>query len=399
MYTDKKSMLATLINPVKRFCFVAVLCVSASSFAHGHTAENKVAKPSPGIPLYHEQQIRLLKNEASVLPKFTPADTTISACGSSIVLHSSSIPGFSNPSWNDGSTGTSLTVTQSGTYWWQETGTNIVTNGNFSAGNTGFTSAYTFMTTASPCPGCCCGALSSEGTYSVGTNAHTLHTNFTAFGDHTSGSGKMLIVNGASATNVQVWGQNITVVPNTDYVFSTWVTSVNPASPAILQFSINGTPLGSTINLSSTLADGVWQYFTTTWNSGSNSGTVPIALVNQNTAANGNDFAVDDIVFAPVYRQNVIVNFNPIPVLTLTGPAAACGLYDLTQTITGYDPATYTYIFTDSSGNIISSPQAITQSGVYTVIEQNKVTGCQSLPKQITITINPYPAKPSIAAL
>jgi hypothetical protein len=327
-----------------------------------------------------------------------PADTTVNACGTSVVLHSSTITGYSSPTWSDGSTGTSFTATSSGTYWWQLTGTNIVTNGDFSSGNTGFTSSYSYKTATSPCPGCCCGALSNEGTYGVDTNPNNLHTSFTAFGDHTSGTGKMLIVNGASVANVTVWKENITITANTNYVFSVWATSATPAAPAILQFSINGGTLG-TISLSSTLADGTWQYFTTTWNSGSASGSVPIALVNQNTAASGNDFAVDDIVFAPVYRQNVIVNLNPIPVLSLTGPHSACVVYDITQTINGYDATTYTYTYKDSSGNVVANPAAITQSGTYTITETNKTTGCVSLPQTTTVTISPNPTKPSIIPL
>lgn len=334
----------------------------------------------------------------------TTSTDTVNVCGTSTTLTTSTIAGFSNPIWNNGTTGTSMTVNSSGDYWWQVTGTNIVTNGDFSAPTTnsttrGFTSSYTYRSTSYNCAGCCCGVLSAEGTYTITTDPHIIHTNFSSFGDHTSGTGNMLIVNGASTANVTVWTQNITVLPNTDYVFSAWATSVHPANPAQLQFSINGTPLGTTINPSSTT--GNWQYFTTIWNSGSTSGTLPIALVNQNIIANGNDFAIDDIVFAPVYRKNIHVVLNPIPVLALTGPHSACGSYDLSQTIVGYDPATYTYVFKDGSGNIITPANSpvITQSGTYTITEQNKATGCTSAPVQTTITISPNPSKPGISSL
>jgi hypothetical protein len=330
-----------------------------------------------------------------------PTDT-VTVCGTSTTLNTTTVPGYANPTWNDGSTGTSLTVNSSGDYWWQVTGTNIVVNGNFSAANPntaanrGFTSSYTYIkNNSSPCGSCCCGILSIEGTYTITTNPRNVHTNFTSMVDHTNGSGNMLVVNGASVANTTVWTQNITVTANTDYVFSTWVASVNPQNPAQLQFSINGSPLGSTINASA--VDGVWQYYTTTWNSGSNNGTFPIALVNQNIATNGNDFAVDDIVFAPVYRKNIHVVLNPIPVLALTGPHAACGSYDLTQTIVGYDTGIYNYFFKDSNGNTVTPP--VSQSGTYTITEQNKTTGCTSLPVQTTVTIKPNPPKPGISSL
>jgi hypothetical protein len=330
-------------------------------------------------------------------------DTTVVACGTSLVLNTVPVAGYNNPIWSTGATGNSITVTAPGDYSWYTTGATIVTNGDFSASistptSRGFTSDYTYLDTSSPSGGCC-GILSGEGAYVVGKNPHTYHTNFDSFGDHTTGTGRMLIVNGASVPNVTVWAQNITVMPNTDYIFSVWATSVNPVSPAILSFSINGTQQIGTVSLSSAVSDGTWQYFTTVWNSGTTSGTVPIALVNQNTAANGNDFAVDDIVFAPIVKQNIHVSFNPLPILALNGPHETCGTYDLTQAIVGYDPTNYIYFFKDSSGNIVTSPQAITHSGVYTITEQSKLTGCTSLPQQTTITIDPNPAKPNITSL
>jgi hypothetical protein len=366
------------------------------------------------ILIFGVVELSFAKKYGAIAPiSSTPTqDTTITACGTSTTLNTSTVTGYSNPSWNNGSTGTSLVVTSSGDYWWQVIGSNIVNNGTFEAPTTttttrGFTSSYIFkdaVNAASPnntCSGCCCGLLSVEGTYGINTNPRNLHSNFSVFGDHTSGTGNMLVVNGAATANVTVWTQNITVTPNTNYVFSAWATSVYATNPAILQFSINGSPLGGTINISSSLANGVWQYFTTTWNSGSLSGAVPIALVNQNTATNGNDFAVDDIVFAPVFRQNMHVTLNPIPVLTLTSPHEVCGSYDLTKAIVGYDTGTYNYFFKNSSGTTITAANAtaITQSGTYTITEQNKTTGCQSLAKQTTITIDPNPQKPGITSL
>ncbi len=326
----------------------------------------------------------------------SPATQNVSNCGTSAVLTASGIPsGYSSLIWNNGTTNSSLTVNASGSYWWQVTGPNIVTNGDFSSGNTGFTSQYTYRAVGDRLGNGCCGVLSAEGTYAVNTNPNNVHTNFGSFGDHTSGSGQMLIVNGASVANTVVWKQSITVVANTDYVFSVWVTSANATNPAQLQFSINNTPLGTTIVPSTTV--GSWQYFTTTWNSGSTSGSIPIALVNQNIVTNGNDFAIDDIVFAPVYRQNINVTLNPIPVLSLTATSNSCGVYDLTKSIVGYDATTYTYVYKDAGGNVVSNPTAVVQSGVYTITETNNTTGCTSLPKQTTVTIQPNPQKPGIS--
>jgi hypothetical protein len=355
----------------------------------------KVIQPKTELPPHNPLISGLIKKytAALLLPANTPPDITMNVCGTSATLTPVFPPtGYNNNTliWNDGSTQPTLNVTSSGTYWWQVTGPSVVNNGDFTAGITGFTSNYTNVTTTTPNGT----QLVPEAAYAVGTNPKSYHSSFYTYGDHTNGSGNMLIVNGASgaaAANVPVWSENITVAANTNYVFSVWVRSASLTSPAILQFSINGTPLGGTITPTSTAATSAWQFFTATWNSGAVSGNVPISLVNQNIAANGNDFAIDDIVFAPVYRQNIIVNLNPIPVLSVIGQICGVPTYDLTQTIVGYAPNTYTYTFKDGGGNILSGNQITSAPiGTYTITATN-AAGCTSNPQNTTVNINPVP--------
>lgn len=162
---------------------------------------------------------------------------------------------------------------------------NAIVNGDFNSGNTGFTSSYAYT----PPPN------TSEGQYWVSTNAQTWNGGMAPCGDHTSGNGNMLLVNGATTANVSIWCQTVPVEPNTDYAFSTWLGSLTAGNPAQLQFSINGNLLGSVFTASNTTC--VWQQFYTTWNSGINT-SANICIVNQNTIASANDFAIDDISFA-----------------------------------------------------------------------------------------------------
>ena len=110
-------------------------------------------------------------------------------------------------------------------------GEDKVSNGDFNQGNSGFTSAYTYVSD-----------LWSEGTYYIGSSANTYHTGFHGHGH--GGSGNFMIVNGASVPGVNVWSQEIEVTPYKYYAFSTWVVSLNRNSPAKLQFSINGNQIG-----------------------------------------------------------------------------------------------------------------------------------------------------------
>ena len=165
---------------------------------------------------------------------------------------------------------------------------NLVANGDFSSGNVGFTSGYTYCNTMN--------CLYPEGYYGIGTDANYFHNAFTG-NDHTSGTGNFLVVNGAGAINTIIWNQNIVVKPNVNYNFSIWVASMDVSSPAALQFEINGVALGSIFNAPTTLNN--WQNFFITWNSGpSNSAT--ITILNQNTTLGGNDFGIDDISFQEV---------------------------------------------------------------------------------------------------
>lgn len=161
---------------------------------------------------------------------------------------------------------------------------NLITNGDFENGNTGFSSSYTYNPVS----------VWNEATYAVNTSPLNVHPNFAPCSDHTSGSGKMMIVNGAGTANTDVWCQTIPVIPNTSYAFSTWLTTVVVNSPAVLQFSINGVILGQPFTAPSTNC--TWQQFYEVWNSGTAT-SAQICIVNQNTATSGNDFALDDISF------------------------------------------------------------------------------------------------------
>ena len=176
----------------------------------------------------------------------------------------------------------SPTVTTTYTCSGYAPGAESVVNSNFDQGNVGFTSDYTFSDNLYP-----------EGTYSVGSNAGSFHPDFIGTGH--GGSGNFMIVNGSTNPNTNVWTEQITVVPNTYYAFSTWVCTVSAAGDvARLQFSINGNQLGEVF--SAPPYTGQWLQFYELWYSGNNTAAT-ITILNQNTSGSGNDFGLDDISF------------------------------------------------------------------------------------------------------
>lgn len=165
-------------------------------------------------------------------------------------------------------------------------GTNLVTNGDFSLGNTGFTSGYTYYPTQHQ--------GGNEGKYHVINNPHNWNLDFTTCPDHTSGTGNMMVVNGSLTQHTTVWQQTITVEPNTNYVFRLWASTVYPSNPAYLQMNVNSEMIGQNLQLTSTTC--TWYQFIRTWNSGSNT-SATLTLKTLSTTSTGNDFAIDDVFF------------------------------------------------------------------------------------------------------
>jgi gliding motility-associated-like protein len=295
---------------------------------------------------------------------------------------------YSSYYWSPGGNiSQNITVNTTGTYSLSATllGTDLVVNGDFSAGNTGFTTSY------NPPAGGTWGPLSIEGTCMISTDPFLTHSNFMSFGDHTSGTGNMFVVNGAAAANTIVWSQTITVVPNTDYNFSAWVASVLTSVPvgqqAQLQFSINGTLLGSVY--SAPLTGGTWSNFYVTWNSGTNTSAV-ITIVDQCTVTSGNDFALDDIFFQEVciYNDTINVAINPNPVLSTSASYGTICNGDSNELFVFSSIPGTDFIWTP--GNLNGYYQVIypTSSTIYTVT--GTVAGCSSS-SSINIEVNPNP--------
>jgi hypothetical protein len=188
---------------------------------------------------------------------------------------------------------------------------NLIPNGDFSLGNSQFSSDYAFTAFTS------CGNT-AENQYTVGTDPAVWNCNPTlvvSVGDHTTGTGNMLIANGGN-TGLRVWFTTapIAVTPNTTYFFEAWIlnwstTSVGPEA-AQLTFRANG------VDLLTASASGVgsWTPVSAMWNSGAST-TVSLELFDNTPTLIGNDFAVDDISFDTISSIQ-----TPTPTSTPTIP-------------------------------------------------------------------------------
>jgi gliding motility-associated-like protein len=257
-------------------------------------------------------------------------------------------------------------------------GTNVIVNGDFSNGNTGFTSEYAF---ANP--------NITEGQYFVGPNPQAWNPSLSPCKDHTSASGNMLLVNGSPTPDVNVWKQVVAVTPNTNYAFSTWIQALWPPNPAQLQFAINGQAVGSMITAS--LPTCTWSQFYTTWNSG-NSTTATISIVNKNTQVQGNDFALGDISFAPVLikRDSVKITMNK-PNVKTNNDTTVCVGTNIQLTATGAVNYSWSPVSGLSNPNI-SNPVATINNPVNYIVTGTNASGCVA---KDTVSISVF-TKPNI---
>ena len=192
---------------------------------------------------------------------------------------------------------------------------NLIFNGDFEMGNTGFTSNYLFSAND----------IGPQGVYSITDNVIKVHPGGSPCHDHTTGNSLLMAINGAGAPNTTVWQQSVAVEANTDYMFSAWVTnwSSTQSNLANLQISINEQLLGDIFQTLGQQCE--WKEFYIIWNSGSFT-SADIKLVNQNLNIFGNDFGLDDIKFRQICEMvdsvtvRVIQTPNaglPLPLTTL----------------------------------------------------------------------------------
>lgn len=260
-------------------------------------------------------------------------------------------------------------------------GNNLITNGNFSAGNTGFTSDYIYQANNT----------NTTAAYGINTNAQSWNAGASACMDHTSGTGNMFLANGATTPGSKAWKTTVAVTPNTNYQFSFWIQSISPGnlsnSPLIYVY-VNNKQLPSGINAPVTNCQ--WVQLKFNWTSG-NISSADISLEDSNLSAIANDFALDDIFFGPVYLKRDSVKITVDTASVVTNPntticeGATLQLNTTGGTIYSWSPATG--LSNPNIPNPVASPPVTTQY----IVTGTNVNGCTAK-DTVVITVNPGPA-------
>jgi outer membrane protein assembly factor BamB len=208
-----------------------------------------------------------------------------------------------------------------------------------------------------------------------------LNEDFVSFGDHTTGSGSMMLLDGYDMSKV-VWSQSVPVTPGRSYTLSAWFAVAPPAqynNPAILQFQVNGTVVGR-VDIGTNAGD--WQHFTVSWTADSgNTARIEIYDANPNPMNAGDDFALDDIFLtagsvipSPVFTAPASLHSSPTAVEGVVYVGCDDGKLYARTTADGSPAPGFPVDL--ASGRLLARPAVYTQgaqTAVYTTTEDGHV--------------------------
>lgn len=236
--------------------------------------------------------------------------------------------------------------------------TNLITNGNFEGGFSGFSTEYVFKTL---------GQGFGPDNVAIATNPQAYNSGFQNCGDHTSGGGNMWLVDGSPTAGKKVWCQTVAVIPGNSYQFEVWTMLVFPVSPSILEITVNGTPIGGG-NVGG-MCD--WTQMMACFKATSGSATICISEVTG--VSYGNDFALDDIA---LYDKCIDEDEVEVEIVDLIAkiiipvkPKCSSEIFDLYATGSSSGPK-ITYEWTTDKGTILSQNGVNAKAkgtGTYTV--------------------------------
>lgn len=396
------------------------------SFGNSQIDSNKIQLPHTYASLndYNIQLVTLnnfgcFDTIQKTIPVLASADTSIlinkkdtSICTGGFVplIYNNAVADFCWSSSNNSLSGNVVnpTVTPSSTTTYYLTtkslGNNLIVNGDFELGNTGFESDYTFF------PGTA-GAL--QAIYNIANNPNVWLSAFAPCNDHTTGAtnDKMMMIDGSPRPGVDFWKQTIIVKPNTTYNFSFWLQSIVAQNPAVVKLKIDGKYYSNSITAD--FASCSWKNYSTLWFSG-NASMVTVALEDSNLLVQGNDFAIDDIslneVFIKQDSARVFVNASTTETINKTicfgqsynGHTTSGTYQDKYTNIGGCDstinlnlivlPATITIRDTITGcGSVVHNSITYKSTQVVTTTIKNQL-GCDSIINEYRIVVLPRPS-------
>lgn len=195
-------------------------------------------------------------------------------------------------------------------------GRELIENGNFDAGNSGFTTEY-YLTPI--------GDKFTQTSYQVGNVPSTFSNALVDISDHTGNNGNMLIIDASTDTLLPIYTISIDVIAGNAYHFEAWAANIHHNfidGPDNTVFESGH--IGLYINnhfIDSLLLpqDTSWNELKAEWVALS-SGNVELKLVSISNALKENDFAIDDISLRADTLISETIRLDPCHGLNIFSP-------------------------------------------------------------------------------
>ena len=261
----------------------------------------------------------------------------------------------------------------------------ILSNGDFESGGSGVGFLVHDYTLINPLNG-----TSNPGFYGRTTNPTIMNSTYISGGDHTTGTGNMLVFDGATAGNKFFWTTGNTggaiggFTAGTTYTFSYWIKSVSNAvtddsstRANIGVFFVNANGINPTnLNNLAPLPSEGWKKISYSFVATANNVMVRLRTINAGPI--GNDFAVDDfsITEGALPFTGTYSSINPTCpgatdgsiTVSASGGFLPYGNYNLTGTatqsnttgiFTGLGEGTYSVTVSDANNQVYSETNIV----------------------------------------
>lgn len=266
-------------------------------------------------------------------------------------------------------------------------GINLVVNGDFDAGNTGFQTGLVYngnFNTAAD--------TLDAGEYTVSAAQWSGGTESGCADRKNDASGKMLIAR-TMTNGAVVWSQQIPVTPHTNYSFRFWLSEARGAGRTVnnvkLAILVNGNTIDSITPASTECS---WKSYRATWNSGNNSSALfsirDISVAPLTTA--GKYFLIDDIsLAASVVKRDTVRIAVDTPFVHVTPDTSTCEGASVQLNATG--SVRYTWVPAASLSNAASAnPVATPTDTTKYIVSGTNSFGCTAL-DSLTVFVKPAP--------
>ena len=305
-------------------------------------------------------------------------------------------------------------------------------NGNFESGGNGvgFLINGAGYTQINPTTG-----SSTSGNYAITTNPQFLNSNFISGGDHTTGLGRMLVIDGNTVPNSRLWSSTSTggaltgFTAGSVYTFSYWIKSVsndvtnNATQANINVFFVNASNVNpASTNSYAPLPSQGWTRVSYTFTATANNAL--IELRNNNLSVLGNDFALDDFAITPGALPLTLsqTSINPTCPTSLNGSIRGVGAggifpysYSLVSSLgttsngtgvfSNLAAGTYTLSIQDAAGSTVA-PMIVILTPPNDIVISAPATICEGASTNLSVvgSTDPYlwtanPPDPSLTAL